>query len=355
MMNDGVRRDHAPGRDGENLPLVVGVDLGGTQIRAAVLRGATLLSRVGLLTGEDPHPDLVIPHMEEVVEGALAEANVTLEQVAGIGIGAPGPLDSRTGVVFSPPNLVGWHNVPLQHIFSTRFNVPIFVENDANAAALAEYMFGAGRSSQEIVYLTISTGIGGGVITKGRILTGIVGTAAELGHMIIDLHGPPCNCGGSGCLESLASGTAIARRAYELIEQGKGASLLNFARSHQPLTQKDDTPADREWARRNPLRLNAHLVAQAAEAGVPEARAIIEQAAEALGVGLVNVIHIFNPERVILGGGVSQIGEPLLGPALRIVEERAMTVPGSAAQIVLAELGSDVGIIGAGALVYHHR
>lgn len=345
---------HFQALDVGTLPLVVGVDLGGTQIRSSVMRGATLLSRVGLLTGEDPHPDLVIPRMEEAVERALAAANVTLDEVAGIGIGAPGPLDSRTGVVFSPPNLVGWHNVPLQNIFFTRFNVPIFVENDANAAALAEYMFGAGRGSQEIVYLTISTGIGGGVIAGGRILTGIVGTAAELGHMTIDLRGPRCNCGNIGCLESLASGTAIARRAHELLEQGKGGRLLDFARSHQPSTQKDDTPADREWARSNPLQLNAHTVAQAAEAGVPEARAIIEQAAEALGVGLVNVIHIFNPERVILGGGVSQIGEPLLAPALRIVDERAMSVPGSAAQIILAELGSDVGIIGAGALVYHH-
>ncbi len=336
-------------------PLVVGVDLGGTQIRSAVLRGATLLSRVGLLTGEDLGPKSVIPRMQDAVEQALAAANVTLDQVAGIGIGAPGPLDSRTGVVFSPPNLVGWHNVPLQNIFFTRFNVPVFVENDANAAALAEYMFGAGRGSQEIVYLTISTGIGGGVITGGRILTGIVGTAAELGHMTIDMHGPRCACGSIGCLESLASGTAIARRAHELLEQGRGDGLLKFARSHQSSMQHDDTPAEREWARSNPLRLNAHIVAQAAEAGVPEARAIIEQAAEALGVGLVNVIHIFNPERVILGGGVAQIGEPLLAPALRIVEERAIAVSGNAAQIVLAELGSDVGLIGAGALVYHHR
>lgn len=353
MMKDAMQRDHSQPSDGGPFPLVVSVDLGGTQIRSAVLRGATLLSRVSLLTGEETSPEIVIPRMWEAVEQALTVAEVTLDQVAGIGIGAPGPLDSGTGVVFSPPNLAGWHNVPLQNVFFTRFNVPIFIENDANAAALAEYMFGAGRGSQEIVYLTISTGIGGGVIAGGRILTGMIGTAAELGHMTIDMHGPRCNCGNIGCLESLASGTAIARRAHELLEQGKGDGLLKFARTHQPATQMDDTPADREWSRSNPLQLNAHTVAQAAEAGVPEARAIIEQAAEALGIGLVNIIHIFNPERVILGGGVAQIGEPLLAPALRIVEERAMSVPGRAAQVILAELGSDVGIIGAGALVYH--
>jgi glucokinase len=357
VMNDevmmGVR--HSQFRDVRSLPLVVGVDLGGTQIRSAVLRGATLLSRVGLLTGEDSQPDVLIPRMWDAIEQALAMADVTLNQVAGIGIGAPGPLDSRTGVVFSPPNLAGWRNVPLRDIFVTHFNVPIFVENDANAAALAEYMFGAGRGSQEIVYLTISTGIGGGVITQGCILEGVIGTAAELGHMTIDMHGPRCNCGNIGCLESLASGTAIARLARELVDQGKGEQLMDFARSHQPLTKEDDTPADREHARRDPLRLNAHIVALAAEAGVPEARAIVEQVAFALGVGLVNIIHIFNPERIILGGGVSQIGESLLSPALHIVKERAMVVSASAAEVVLAELGSDVGVIGAGALVYYHR
>ncbi|GAC1364372.1 MAG: ROK family protein [Ktedonobacteraceae bacterium] len=334
------------------LPLVVGVDLGGTQIRAAVLRGATLLSRVSLLTGADSSADIVIPRMWEAVEQALTAAAVTREQIAGIGIGAPGPLDGRTGVVFSPPNLVGWRNVPLHDIFFTHFNVPIFVENDANVAALAEYMFGAGRGSQEIVYLTLSTGIGGGVIARGRILAGSVGTAAELGHMTIDLRGPRCNCGNIGCLESLASGTAIARRARELIDEGKAAALLDFARVHQGAVE-DDTPFDR--ASRDSLHVNARTVAQAARAGIPEACAIIEQAAEALGVGLVNIIHIFNPERVILGGGVSQIGEPLLAPALRIVEERAMSVPGNVVQIVLAELGPDVGIIGAGALTYYNH
>ncbi len=355
-MNDEAMMQvpHTRSRDVKAFPLVVGVDLGGTQIRAAVLRGATLLSRVGLLTGEDSTPDVVIPRMWNVVEQALTLADVTLDQVAGIGIGAPGPLDSHTGVIFSPPNLAGWHNVPLRDIFFTHFNIPIYVENDANAAALAEYMFGAGRGSQEIVYLTISTGIGGGVITRGCILEGVVGTAGELGHMTIDMHGPRCNCGNIGCLESLASGTAIARLAHELIDQGKGERLADFARAHQPLTKEDDTPADREHARHDPLRVNARIVAQAAQAGVPEARDIIEQVAVALGVGLVNIIHIFNPERIILGGGVSQIGESLLAPALHIVRDRAMFVPGNAVQVLLSELGSDVGLIGAGALTYYN-
>lgn len=341
--------------DPESLPLVIGVDLGGTQIRTAVMRGPILLSRVGLLTGENPSPDRVIPRMQASVRQALQEAHVTLDQIAGIGIGAPGPLNGRTGVVYSPPNLPGWTNTPLRDIFFEAFKRPIHIENDANAAVLGEFMFGAGRGSQEIVYVTISTGIGGGVISNGRLLQGIVGSGGELGHMTIDWHGPRCNCGNLGCWESLASGTAIARRAHELIALGKGDALLKYALTSQPADVGADTPMDVERARTHPAHLNARTVSEAAQAGIPEARMIIAEAAEALGVGLINVIHIFNPERIILGGSVINIGEPLIEPAKRVIEQHAMLVPRQAATIVLAELGSDVGLIGAGALSYYNR
>jgi glucokinase len=329
----------------QDLPLVVGVDLGGTQIRTAVLRGATLLSRVGALTGENPIPDRVIPRLFQAVEQALDKAGITLDQIAGIGICAPGPLNSRTGTVFDPPNLPGWNGVPLRDIFSEQFSVPIFVENDANAAALGEYMFGAGRGSREVVYLTISTGIGGGVISDGKILTGISGTAAELGHITIDWRGERCNCGNIGCLERITSGTAIARKANRAIAEGKGDELLTFARTHQ---QNTGDP-------RITIELTARTVALAAEAGIPLARDIIATAAEALGIGLVNIIHIFNPEIIILGGGVTQMGPLLLDPAIQIVQGRTMRVPREAARIVLAELGPNVGLVGAGALIYYHE
>jgi glucokinase len=341
--------------DPEHLPLVIGLDLGGTQIRTAVLRGATLLSRVGLLTGENPSPDRVIPRMYESVNQALQEAHVTFDEIAGIGIGAPGPLNNRTGIVFSPPNLPGWVDVPLRALFVEKFGLPIFVENDANAAALGEYMFGAGRGSKEVVYITISTGIGGGVISDGRIVEGISGTALELGHMSIDWHGSRCNCGNIGCWESISSGTAIARHAQKAIALGQGEELLNFALAHEDHGSGSDTPSDVKRAKHSPVYINALMVAQAAQAGVPVAREIIAAAAEGLGVGLVNVIHIFNPERIVLGGGVAQIGEPLLEPAKRIVQERAMLVPRKGAEIVMAKLGSDVGLVGAGALIYYNH
>ncbi len=338
----------------DKLPLVVGVDLGGTQLRAAVLQGATLISRVGLLTGENPTPERVIPHMFQAVRQAITQAQVMPDQIAGIGIGAPGPLNARTGVVFDPPNLPGWNNVPLRDLFSKEFSLPIFLENDANAGALGEYMFGAGQNCTELVYLTISTGIGGGIISEGRILDGATGIAGELGHITIDWRGERCNCGNIGCLEYIASGTAIARQANEAIAMGKGDELLTFAFAHPEHDKAANTPIDNEMNSITPLHVNTRIVAEAARAGIPLARKIINRAAEALGVGLVDIIHIFNPEIIILGGGVTQVGDLLLEPALHIVATRTMRVPRETVRIVTAKLGNDVGLIGAGALIYYN-
>ena len=341
------------------LPMVVAVDLGGTQIRTAVLRGSKLLSRISLLTGDNPAPKRIMPRLFEAVRQAVEMAHVSMSDIKGIGIGAPGPLDNRTGVVFSPPNLPGWDDVPVRDLFDAEFHVPIYVENDANAAALGEYMFGAGRGSRDMVYMTISTGIGGGVITDGKIIEGVSGTAAELGHMTVDWHGERCNCGNIGCLERIASGTNIARRANEAIAVGRGNDLLAFALEHQgPREAKEEpmeeTASQAQGTPRTPLYVNSHTVAMAAEAGIPLAQEIILRAAEAIGVGLVNIIHIFNPEMIILGGGVTQMGPLLLDPVMAVVQERAMKVPRKACRIVLAQLGQDVGLVGAGSLIYYY-
>ncbi len=195
----------------QHLPPVIGIDLGGTQVRAAVLRGTQLISRVSELTGNNPVPERMIPHIYDVVEQALHQAAMRLTDIAGIGVAVAGPLDSQSGIVFCPPNLAGWSHVPLLEIFQRQYtSIPIFLENDANAAGLGEYMFGAGRGSRHYVYLTVSTGIGGYAILDGHVLRGASDTAWELGHMTIDMDGDQCNCGNRGCLESIASGTAIA-------------------------------------------------------------------------------------------------------------------------------------------------
>jgi len=337
-----------------DMPLVVGVDLGGTQIRTALLQGSELLARVGVLTGEHPTPERLIPRIFETIDQVIFAAQVTLDQVAGIGIGAPGPLNSRSGVVFAPPNLEGWINVPLRDALQDHFNKPAFVENDANAAALGEHMFGAGRGSQEMVYITVSTGIGGGMISNGQIIEGIFGTAGEIGHMTIDWHGDRCNCGNIGCLESIASGIAIARRANQMISLGKGDDLLAFALQNQQ-KQSGDPELDKPRMPDAAIRVTAHTVALAAEAGIPVASEIIARAAEGLGVGLVNIVHLFNPELIILVGSVTKIGSRLLDPAQNILQKRAMRVPRDSTRIVLAELGEDVGLVGAGALIYYNK
>ncbi len=368
--------------DPAQLPLVIGVDIGGTQMRVAVLQGATMRSRVLMLTGTQTLPEQMLPRIFAAVEQALREAQATLEQVAGVGIATPGPINHSTGIIYDPPNLPGWKEVPLRDIFQQRYALPIYVENDANTAALGEYVFGAGGppgSCRNMVYLTVSTGIGGGIIIDGKIVEGANGTAGEMGHMSIDWRGPACPCGNRGCLEYLASGTAIARAANEAIEAGQGAELLAFASAMlahpssvpdqralpmpldvetQPLDMLDEANALAEPGtsikQGELLRVNAQTVARAAEAGIPLARSIIAEAGEALGVGLVNILHIFNPEKVILGGGVTRMGDMIMEPALRIVQERALAAPRQAAQIALAQLGDNAGLIGAGALIQYY-
>ena len=195
----------------QHVPLVVGVDVGGTQIRAAVLQGATLLSRVDCSTGKNPIPGHVIPRVCASIHQALEEAHVRQEDVLGIGVGVAGELDSSKGIIFSSPNLPEWEMFPFGAVLQEQFVIPVHIENDANVAALAEYELGAGRGYKNVVYLTVSTGIGGGVIMDGKLMGGASGTGGEIGHMTIDWHGERCNCGNIGCLEYLASGTAIAR------------------------------------------------------------------------------------------------------------------------------------------------
>lgn len=340
-------------------PLVIGVDLGGTQVRAALVQDGKLLSRVGYLTEDEAGFESVMRRIKDAIREAARQGGAPLEQVAGIGIGAPGPLDSRTGILFAPPNLKGWHNVPLRQILYDEFSLPVFLGNDANLAGLGEHVYGAGRGVPDMVYVTVSTGIGGGVIIGGRVLEGVSGTAGEIGHMTIDIRGPRCNCGNTGCLEVLASGTAIARRAAEAIEEGLGAGMLAVARElaaqKNPLTDLAGSSRISPKAETAPLpeetEVDASVVVEAARRGDQVAAGIMRRAAENVGVGMVNIIHLFNPALIVIGGGVSKAGPLLFEPIERVVRERAMEVPRNAVRIVRAELGENVGLLGAAANV----
>ena len=200
--------------------------------------------------------------------------------------------------------------------------------NDASAAALGEHRFGAGEGLNNMVYLTVSTGIGGGIIINRELYDGTDGCAAEIGHMVIEVDGPKCNCGNSGCLEVMASGTAIAREAQRYIDQGQRSSLTEFS--------KHSTGG-----------ITAEVVAQAAKNGDTVAFEVIRRAAFYLGIGIANVVNIFNPEMVIIGGGVSKTGELLLKPARKVVKQKVFKLPASTVHIVRSRLGDNAGILGA--------
>jgi len=305
---------------------VIGVDLGGTQIRAlrTDLAGEKA-ARAEQLTQAQQGPQAVLSRIlktvREVMEG------VPQEEIMGLGIGAPGPIDSA-GVVHDPPNLPGWPGISLVEELSGPLGLPVYAGNDANLGALAEHRFGAGVGVEHLVYLTVGTGIGGGVISHGRMLTGWRGFAAEIGHQTLDPDGPLCGCGQPGHLEAFASGPAIARQARLALEQGRSSTIPEHAKG--PVT--------------------AASVAAAAMAGDALAIELLRQAGTYLGLGLANVIHILEPQRILIGGGVSRAGELLLGPARAAVEQRLMSPVYRGIEILPAALGPDVGLMGAAAL-----
>jgi glucokinase len=308
---------------------VIAVDLGGTNIRAArfVANDPHPVAQVRLSTFAARGREVVISRILDAVGQVAGDSPADLR----IGIGAPGPLDPKRGIILEAPNLPGWNDVPLRAIVVEALHCPVAIGNDANLAALGEWRYGAGQGAQDVLYLTLSTGIGGGVICSGRLLEGFHGLAAELGHMTLDRNGPVCGCGKQGHLEALASGPAIARRAVELIRSGEPSSL---ARGGDDLTG-----------------LTAALVGEAARAGDSLAKRVVKEAGEAIGCHLASLMHAFDPEVIILGGGVSQMGDLLFEPiqnALRshILHPRYL----DGLRLVPAALGDEAGLIGAMAL-----
>lgn len=310
---------------------IIGVDLGGTRVRAVLSTGAgQILARAEMPTQADQGLEHVLSNIKLTINQVLGLADFS--NLVGMGVGAPGPLNPFTGVVFSPPNLPGWSNVPLTAILEKEFRLPVYLGNDANLAALGEYTFGAGKDYRYLVYMTVSTGVGGGVIEDGRILQGARGAAAELGHMTIDYNGPRCNCGNIGCLEILTAGPSIRRRTIELLETGVPSKLVDMVGG-------------------NLQGITPELIAEAARQGDAAAVRIIKETAFFLGVGVTNVLHLYNPEIVVIGGGVSKMGDMIFEPLIEVVRERAMHAFWENVPIVQTELGGDIGLYGSIALV----
>lgn len=312
------------------LPYVIAVDLGGTQIRAALcdLQGQ-ILRRIARPTQAAEGPAAVIQRLIDAISEAME--GTPADQIAGIGIGAPGPLNPVSGIILEAPNLPGWINVPLRNIISARFGRPTFLGNDANLAALAEYTFGAGRGRPDMIYLTISTGVGSGIIVDGQMLLGAHGLAAEAGHTIVNPDGPLCGCGHHGCLEAYASGTAIARDVATRIKAGKKSRITKMVGG-------------------DPAKVDARVIGEAAKLGDKLAIQAFRRAGRHLGIGIANLLRVFNPTTIVLGGSVTKAGPLLFDPMWAAIKEYTPQIYWEGLAIVPAALGDDVGLLGAAAL-----
>jgi glucokinase len=311
---------------------VLAVDIGGTKILMAVF------ARAGKMLVSKVFPTLVDEGLAAVLERLclsisdfLKKNSLETSQLTGIGMACAGGIDTGRGVVVNPsPNMPDWVDVPLADILRKRFGTPAFIINDASAAALGEHLYGVGKGVKDLVLFTLGTGVGGGIITDGKLYLGAVGGAGEIGHMTVEANGPRCGCGNIGCLEMLASGRAIERDAIGRLRQGAGSSLSEVVNGKIE-------------------EITAAQVGEAARRGDPLACEVISRAAYYLGIGLVNAVNIFNPEMVIIGGGMAELGDLLIEPARRLVAERAFSVSSRVVRIATARLGNRAGVYGAAA------
>lgn len=309
---------------------IVGIDIGGTNVVAGTVAedGSEMLGLVSEPTISEQGADAVLGRIVKLARASMAAARG--KEIAGIGIGSPGPLNTTTGVVLLTPNL-GWTNFPLRDRLAQALGLPATLDNDANCAIFGEWWRGAARGAKHVVGLTIGTGIGGGIVLDGEIYRGASDIAGEIGHMTIDLNGRRCKCGNYGCLEAYASGPAIAARAVEGIEAGTDTSLPKYVNGDL-------------------RKITAQLVYEAAHDGDDYAYEVVKDTARFLGVGVANVINIFNPEVVVICGGVTLAGERLFGPLRSEAKRRAFKPAVDICRIVPGELTGTAGVYGAAAV-----
>jgi glucokinase len=317
-----------------NQTLVVGVDIGGTKVAAG------LVDRNGEIKKQIRTPMAANRTAAEGLAAVVSAIDLLLDHgadlrdlIRGIGICAPGPLDPATGVVINPPNVPCWRNFPLATEVEKVYRVPVKVENDANAAALAEAYWGAGRGYRHIFYAGIGTGIGTGIVFAGHIYNGRTGAAAEGGHMSIDYHGPPCGCGKPGCIEILAAGPAIARRARAKLASGKGpqSNILDLAKG-------------------NIDAVTSEMVGHAYTAGDELAKQTLQETVQLLSLWLSNIVDLLEPDVIIIGGGVAAMLNPFFSEisawlSKYCINSRCQEIP-----LLKAHYGADAGIAGGAAL-----
>lgn len=307
---------------------VIGVDLGGTHIRAAVVStGGDLQFRDAIPTRAEQGPNEVVRRMGELINSVAQRSGIPAD--APVGVASPGPLDARTGTVLYTPNLPGWRGVPVVQRLEEITGRPISLANDGNCGALGEARFGSAQGVQNLVYLALGTGVGGGVISGGHLVDGVRGLGAEVGHVVIALDGPRCSCGSIGCLESFIAGWAIKRDAELVATTAEGEAMARLADGSE---------------------IHAGIVAKAAQAGDPAAMEIMSRVSRALGAGMGAFANIFTPDKIVIGGGVAEIGSFLLDPAIAAMASYSFVDVRADLTVGFSSLGQDTGLYGAAAL-----
>jgi len=309
----------------------IGIDVGGTNIKIALVneQGSIIYSN-SIPTRAEMGYEYTINNMKEAITDLLKETKSEAKNIEGLGFGFPGQIDCQKGIVRLAPNIPGWVDVPIAKIMEKEFGIPTRVDNDVRCAALGELNFGAGVGCENLVCITVGTGIGSGLIINGKLVRGASNAAGEIGHIKLDINGGPlCGCGDRGCLEAFASGPSIVAMAEDYIKGGKSTKYRELA---------------------NP-EITPYVVSEAAKQGDAVAKRIFTIMGEYIGMGLVSVVNLLNPEKIIIGGGVAAAGDILLDPIKETIIKRSMPISGSAVKVVPAQLGNTAGVIGASLLI----
>lgn len=308
---------------------LVGLDVGGTNIRiGSVTPEGRILKKIQYPTDMSQGGLAMMERLVSRLQDFIQEEMGKVHSEIRIGIGIAGPVDLKRGVLIASPNLPDLHGFPLREFLQKKISFPIAIENDANAFTLGEGWMGAARGSLHYCGITLGTGVGGGIVVEGKILHGTAGLGGEVGHMVLNPDGPLCGCGGKGCLEVYASGNGIRRMALEAIEKGEGKEILKRGRGYIK-------------------KVTSEEVFEAAKGGDPTALQIFTEMGRYLGLGLVNLVNLFNPEKIVIGGKVSGAWDHFIGSAKAVVQQRAMRGQRERVEIVRAKCGDDAGILGA--------
>ncbi len=309
----------------------IGVDIGGTSVKLGLVdeKGKILL-RESFLTQNFSGRAALLGEMLRRIQLILAQAKQKKYSVAGVGIGAPGPVDVERGFVYFFPNIPGWKNTPLKAILEKRLKLKVRLDNDANAMALAEYLFGAGRGSKAMIALTLGTGVGGGIVLDGKLFHGPHYSAAEIGHLKINEEGPLCACGNQGCIEAYVGNGYFVREVQKRLAAGANSKLTQWLQQGQELTPK--------------------LVQDAAKAGDIFSKKIWEETGNHLGSALAGLVDILAPDRIVIGGGIALGGEMIFAPIRRSIAKKAFPIAARSAKVMPAGLRQDAGLVGAAAL-----